>query len=98
MVWDNAAYQRCNFVRFVAERLKIELLFLPSYSPNLSLIERLWRVVKKECIYGKHYATFTEFQGALDRCLAETSTRHRAVLETLITNRFQLYPLESTAA
>lgn len=35
----------------LAEELEIELLFLPAYSPNLNLIERLWKLVKKECLY-----------------------------------------------
>ena len=42
LVLDNARYQKCALVTGVAEALKIELLYLPSYSPNLNLIERLW--------------------------------------------------------
>jgi len=37
--------------------LHIELCFLPAYSPNLNLIERLWKFVKKQCLYSKYYAT-----------------------------------------
>ena len=48
LVMDNARYQRCAYVSEVAARLNIEILFLPSYSPNLNLIERLWKFVKKE--------------------------------------------------
>jgi len=49
LVMDNARYQRCNVVREFAESLNIELLFLPSYSPNLNLIERFWKFVKNQC-------------------------------------------------
>ena len=43
VVLDNARYQRCALVQTCADQLKIELLFLPTYSPNLNLIERLWK-------------------------------------------------------
>jgi len=46
LVMDNARYQRCRLVQDLAETLGIELLFLPSYSPNLNLIERYWKYLK----------------------------------------------------
>ena len=39
---DNARYQKCALVYATAASLHIELCFLPAYSPNLNLIERLW--------------------------------------------------------
>jgi hypothetical protein len=39
---DNARYQKCALVYAMAASLHIELCFLPAYSPNLNLIERLW--------------------------------------------------------
>ena len=50
IVLDNARYQRCKLVIAKAEEVGIELLFLPPYSPNLNLIERLWKFVKKEVL------------------------------------------------
>lgn len=47
IVLDNASYQRTRKVRELAETLDIELLFLPPYSPNLNLIERVWKLVKQ---------------------------------------------------
>lgn len=41
LVLDNARYQRCSMVQELAIELNIALLFLPPYSPNLNLIERL---------------------------------------------------------
>ena len=46
LVLDNARYQHCQKVKAEAERLGVQLLFLPSYSPNLNLIERLWKFTK----------------------------------------------------
>jgi len=51
IVLDNARYQKCALVQDLAMTLKIELLYLPSYSPNLNLIERLWKFVKNQCLY-----------------------------------------------
>ncbi len=42
-----AKYQHCELANNFAKELNIELLFLPSYSPNLNIIERLWKWVKK---------------------------------------------------
>jgi hypothetical protein len=50
LVLDNARYQKCQVVKVLAGSLGIELLYLPSYSPNLNLIERLWKFVKKGCL------------------------------------------------
>ena len=75
----------------LAEKLGIELLFLPPYSPNLNLIERLWKFVKKECLYGKYYATKEAFQRAILECLAETDGKHKEKLESLMTLKFQTF-------
>ena len=50
LVLDNARYQKCALVQALAASLRIELLYLPSYWPNLNLMERLWKFVKKECL------------------------------------------------
>jgi len=47
-----------------AKALGIDLLFLPPYSPNLNLIERLWKFTKKKCLYNEFYETFSKFKEA----------------------------------
>ena len=91
LVMDNARYQRCALVRDTAEELGIELLFLPSYSPNLNLIERLWKFVKKEVLNSRHHQDFKKFQEAIDGCLADMPTKHREKLATLLTHNFQTW-------
>jgi transposase len=88
---DNAAYQRCALVLETAARLQIELCFLPAYSPNLNLIERLWKFVRKQCLYSHYYADFASFKTAISTCLAQTHTTHKAALDSLLTPRFQLF-------
>jgi transposase len=88
---DNARYQRCALVIGKAASLDIELCFLPAYSPNLNLIERLWKFVKKQCLYSKYYSDFTAFKTAINQCLEETSTTHRVALDSLLALNFQLF-------
>jgi len=87
---DNARYQKCALVREKAKSLKIELCFLPSYSPNLNLIERMWKFVKKKCLYSKYYEKFPAFKDAISKCLDATMTTHKSELDSLLTPRFQL--------
>lgn len=91
VVLDNARYQHCRFVKAVAERLQIELLFLPPYSPNLNLIERLWKFVKKKCLYSKYYDKFDKFKAAISDCLETAPERHKEVLDKLLTLKFQTF-------
>jgi transposase len=91
LVMDNARYQRCQLVLEKARQLGIELLFLPPYSPNLNLIERLWRFVRKECLYSTSYEHFEVFKQAITQCLAETTGRHQAALKSLLTLEFQTF-------
>ena len=86
---DNARYQKCALVISTAEQLQIELCFLPTYSPNLNLIERLWRYVKKECLYSVYYSSFTPFKNAIVNCL--TQTQNKSALATLLTLKFQMF-------
>jgi transposase len=88
---DNARYQRCALVMETAKRLNIELCFLPSYSPNLNLIERFWKFVKKKCLYSHYYEKFPAFKEAISKCLEETATTHKSDLDSLLTLRFQLF-------
>jgi len=91
IVLDNARYQRCKLVMEAAAELHIDLLFLPTYSPNLNLIERLWRYVKKECLYSKYYETSKDFEAAIESCLDQINTTKKENLETLMTLKFQLF-------
>jgi transposase len=98
LILDNARYQKCLLVTGLARTLNIELLYLPTYSPNLNLIERLWKFVKKECLYSKYYSDFTLFKAAISSCLAQTQTRHKADLKTLLVLKFQTFEKSQVVA
>lgn len=89
LVLDNARYQRNDVVKGAAKGLGIELLFLPSYSPNLNLIERLWRFVKRKAAYGQYHPAFADFRAAIQDVLDRVSTTHAETLASLMTLRFQ---------
>jgi transposase len=91
LVLDNARYQRNAVVQDLAAQLGITLLFLPSYSPNLNLIERLWKFTKRRALYGRYHPTFAGFRAAIEETLDGVSTTHADQLKTLMTLNFQQF-------
>ncbi len=93
IVLDNARYQHCQLVRYIAWQFNIRLLFLPPYSPNLNIIERLWKFVKKKCLYAKYYQTFHDFQNAILTTMKKSNTDIQYVneLKSLLNLKFQLF-------
>jgi transposase len=98
VVLDNARYQKCEIVTSLAKSLGITLLYLPSYSPNLNLIERLWKFVKKKSLNSRSYDTFAEFQAAINQCLDELFSTHAEELLPLLNPKFQTYEKASILA
>jgi len=91
LVLDNARYQRNAVVQELAKELGIALLFLPSYSPNLNLIERLWKFIKRRSLYGRYHPTFAGFRAAIEETIDGLSTTHADQLKTLMTFNFQQF-------
>ena len=89
IVLDNAKYQRNQVVQALALELGISLLFLPSYSPNLNLIERLWGFAKRQSVYGKYHPNFASFRAAIEKTMRELPTTHAERLKSLMTLNFQ---------
>lgn len=91
---DNARYQKCNAVKDALAELKlkynIELVYLPSYSPNLNLIERLWRFVKTE-IRSNFITDFSSFCAKIDEVIESTTGTAKAQIDSLIHEEVQLY-------
>ena len=90
VILDNARYYRSEIVReFVKKNKRINLVFLPPYSPNLNIIERLWKFFKKKITYNKYYEKFAVFR---EFCLRffKNLDKYRVELETLMTDNFQL--------
>jgi len=62
---DNAPYYRNKTVKQYLATSKINLYFLPPYSPNLNPIERLWKWMKERVIYNTYYGHFEDFKEAV---------------------------------
>jgi len=65
LVSDNARYQKCKVVQALAVKLNIHLVYIPPYSPNLNLIERLWKFIKGE-FRTRYYDDFSLFKETIN--------------------------------
>lgn len=91
IVLDNARYQHCLVVEAMAKKLGIKLLFLPPYSPNLNIIERLWKFTKKKILYAKYYDKPKEFHQAIENFFKEIHKNFKGELKSLLTLKFQFF-------
>ncbi len=91
LVMDNARYQRCHLVQDLAESLDIGLLFLPSYSPNLNLIERYWKYVKGKLFRCRSIEKFELFCTSIIEILDERSPKRKKELRSLLAPKFQVF-------
>jgi len=89
LIMDNAAYNRSGKVKILARKLKINLFYLPPYSPNLNPIERLWKFMKKKVLYNKYYEHLSEFEAACMNFFRGIR-KYRCELVTLLTDNFQI--------
>lgn len=92
-VLDNARYQHCNFIKEKAKSLGIQLVFLPPYSPNLNLIERLWRYIKKDVLGNRYFDCPQKFHQAITHALNDINLNPATQLKmkSLLTPRFQTF-------
>jgi transposase len=91
LVLDNARYQRNAVVQALADELGLSLLFLPSYSHNLNLIERLWKFMKRRALYGRYHPTLSDSRAAIQEVQDGLSTKYAERLATLMTLNFQKF-------
>ena len=90
VVLDNARYQKCEAVTALAHDLKIDLVYLPPYSPNLNLIERLWKFTKGK-LRVKFYSDFAAFKDTIDSIIDNTETVFKEQISSLIAEKVQLF-------
>ena len=90
IVLDNARYQKCAIVTELASQLGINLVYIPPYSPNLNLIERLWKHVKNR-LRTKYYDVFDDFQKKIDSIVSDTDKNDLTVVNRLIGEKVQLF-------
>lgn len=96
IVLDNARYQHCFFVTTWAKSLGIHLLFLPPYSPNLNIIERLWKFTKNEILNARYYDSPTLFHQAINTFFQNINQTSNEKLQKLLTLNFQFFDQEKS--
>lgn len=86
---DNARYQRAYETQEYAKQLNITLNFLPPYSPNLNLIERLWKFLKKKLFKNRYYEAFHEFEAVIVSFFRNID-QYKDELKKLLTLNFEI--------
>jgi transposase len=90
---DNARYYKNKEVTAYLTHSKIEMHFFPPYSPNLNLIERLWKLLHEAVSNNKYYEKFSEFREAVLgflQSLSNPSLELAQKLKTRLTEAFQI--------
>ena len=87
-ICDNAAYNRCGWLQDWAAGQRIEFVFLPAYSPNLNLIERLWRLLRQEAINSIYYEWYEDFLDGVVSFL-DNAKSYKSQLRSLLTLNFR---------
>lgn len=92
LILDNATYYHAKIVtNYVKRKRRIKLVFLPSYSPNLNIIERLWRFFHQKVTYNHYFETIKEFEKETLKFFKNLE-KYNPELDTLLTDNFQLLP------
>jgi len=90
IILDNARYYRCKLVQeFLEKNPRIQFVFLPPYSPNLNIIERLWKFFKKNITYNEYYEKFSIFKEK-SMGFFQNIEKYKSELQTLMTDNFEL--------
>lgn len=92
LILDNASHHHSKIVRlWVKKHRRFKLIFLPPYSPNLNLIERLWRFFHNKVTWNHYFETFGEFRRETLSFFRHLE-KYRPELDTLLADNFQLVP------
>ncbi len=86
---DNAKYQKSYEIKKRSAKQNITLKFIPAYSPNLNLIERLWKFVKKQ-LRNKYRKEFKDFQEAIVEICRDLDSKYFLEISKLINHKFQI--------
>lgn len=92
LILDNASHHHAKIVRgWLLHHPRFKLIFLPPYSPNLNLIERLWKFFHKQITNNHYFETFEEFRESTFKFFDNLKT-YQPELDSLLADNFRLAP------
>lgn len=97
LILDTASYHRSKEVRAAAKSIRIELHYLPPYSPNLNPIERLWKIFHEQVTYNQYYEKFFEFREAAHHFFRHIGKKKK-ILRSRITDNFHVIDVPKLAS
>lgn len=91
LIMDNASYNHSYLLRlFLDDHSRVHLKYLPPYSPNLNIIERLWKFFHTKH-HDKYFEQFKEFEDEV-LLFFKNINQYNDELKTLLTDSFQTLP------
>ncbi|MEB0284627.1 IS630 family transposase, partial [Sphingomonas sp. 10B4] len=89
---DNARYHHARLVSewLAREGGRITLHFVPTYSPHLNPIERLWGTMHRNVTHNRSYATFRDFKAATMAFLTQTVPKNWTELCDQVSDNFRV--------
>lgn len=95
IISDNGRSNKNKDIDEYLKRSKIEICYLPPYSPNLNPIERLWKIVRESTTYNRCYENFSAFQNAIRTFFCEDIFKIGDILKRRINDDFQIIKLNN---
>lgn len=85
LVLDNARYHHAKIIQpFLQEHAnRIKLMFLPPYSPNLNMIERVWKLIKNSVLANCFYENLAKMIEAIDHFIEGTLSNPEVILSRI---------------
>jgi transposase len=91
IVRDNARYYSCNLVKDYLRTSKIVILCLPPYSPNLNLIERLWKFLREKVMKNIYYENVDAFKKGCDNFFLKFKSKYfKRILAKKLSENFHI--------
>lgn len=95
VICDNGRANKNKALQEYLKTSRVEIHYLPPYSPNLNPIERLWKIMRERKTYNKWYENFAEFKSAIRQFFFEDILKMGKILKKRINDDFQLIELNS---
>jgi transposase len=91
LILDSAGYHRSKVVKKDAQKLGVELRYLPPYSPNFNPIERFWKVINEHARNNQYFATAKKIRQSIDDFFDYTLPQIAHTLTSRSNDNFQTF-------